>query len=152
MGLYLGFTDTSEKIDNSHECVSCNRAENTQTSSNGKSVYRSVYPMFPKSRPKKHSSLMRACCGRQTSVTAGPLYHATKLPLTKWFWAIYRIAADKGNFSTLRLTKLIGASWPTAFAMLCEPGQPWATGMPCIRLSASSSLMKRSLRSKAGQR
>ena len=56
-------------------------------------------------------------CHRQTSVTAGTVFHATKLPLTKWFWAIYWIASDKGDISTLSLSKLIGVPWPTAFAM-----------------------------------
>jgi transcription elongation factor Elf1 len=32
-----------------------------------------------------------AHCHHQTSVTAGTLFHATKLPLTKWFWTIYWI-------------------------------------------------------------
>jgi len=59
-----------------------------------------------------------ARCHRQTSVTAGTLFHATKLPLTKWFWAIYWIASDKGSVSALRLAKLIGVTWRTAFSML----------------------------------
>ena len=29
-----------------------------------------------------------AGCGRQTSVTAGTIMHASKLPLTRWFWAV----------------------------------------------------------------
>jgi len=57
-------------------------------------------------------------CHRQTSVTAGTLFHATKLPLTKWFWAIYWIATDKGSISALRLTKLLGISWKSAYALL----------------------------------
>ena len=57
-------------------------------------------------------------CGHQTSVTAGTLFHATKLPLTRWFWAIYWIGADKVSLSAGRLTTLIGVSWPTAFAIV----------------------------------
>lgn len=45
-------------------------------------------------------------------------FHSTKLPLTKWFWAIYWVSSDKGGISALRLTKLIGVSWPTARLML----------------------------------
>ena len=59
-----------------------------------------------------------AACHRQTSITAGTLFHATKLPLVKWFWAIYWVAADKGSISTLRLSKLIGVNWRSAFRML----------------------------------
>ncbi len=74
-------------------------------------------------------------CGRQTSVTAGTLFHATKLPLTKWYWAIYWIAADKGSLSALRLTKLIGVSWPTAFAMLRKLRQAMGHRDTLYRLS-----------------
>jgi transposase-like protein len=40
------------------------------------------------------------------------------LPLTKWFWAIFLAASDKGGISALRLAKLIGVSWITASRML----------------------------------
>lgn len=53
-------------------------------------------------------------CRHQVSVTAGTLFHSTNLPLVKWFWAIYLVAADKGGISALRLSKHIGVSWPTA--------------------------------------
>jgi hypothetical protein len=33
-----------------------------------------------------------AACGRQTSVTAGTIMHASKLPLTTWFWAAFLMA------------------------------------------------------------
>jgi transposase-like protein len=59
-----------------------------------------------------------AGCHRQTSVTAGTLFHSTNLPLTKWFWAIYWVSSDKGGISALRLSKLIGVTWRTAYAML----------------------------------
>lgn len=57
-------------------------------------------------------------CHHHTSITAGTLFHNTKLPLTKWFWAIYWVSSDKGSISALRLTKLIGVSWLTAQRML----------------------------------
>ena len=59
-----------------------------------------------------------AHCHRQTSITAGTLFHATKLPLTKWFWAIYWIGTDKGGISALRLSKLIGVTWRSAYRIL----------------------------------
>lgn len=57
-------------------------------------------------------------CHYQASLTAGTLFHSTNLPLTKWFWAIYLSASDKGGISALRLTKQIGVSWLTASRML----------------------------------
>lgn len=59
-----------------------------------------------------------ADCHHQASVTSDTLFHNTKLPLTKWFWAIYWVASDKGGISALRLSKLIGVTWRTAYRML----------------------------------
>lgn len=59
-----------------------------------------------------------ANCYRQSTVISGTLFHATKLPLTKWFWAIYWIGSDKGGISALRLSKLIGVSWRSAYRVL----------------------------------
>ena len=59
-----------------------------------------------------------ASCRHQVSVTAGTLFHASNLPLRKWFWAIYWMGTDKGGISALRLSKLLRVSWPTAHRML----------------------------------
>ena len=48
-----------------------------------------------------------AGCRRQTSVTAGTILHASKLPLTVWFWAAYLMATHSNGISALQL--LIGA-------------------------------------------
>ncbi len=53
-------------------------------------------------------------CRHQVSITADTLFHATKVPLVKWFWAFYLTASDKGGISALRLSKHIGVSWLTA--------------------------------------
>jgi hypothetical protein len=57
-------------------------------------------------------------CRHQISVTTDTLFHSTKLPLVKWFWAIYLNASDKGGVSALRLSKQIGVCWLTARKML----------------------------------
>ena len=38
-----------------------------------------------------------AGCRRQTSVTAGTILHASKLPLTVWFWAAYLMATHSNG-------------------------------------------------------
>ena len=48
----------------------------------------------------------------------GTLFHFTNLPLTKWFWAIYLVASDKGGISAVRLSKQIDVSWISASRML----------------------------------
>ena len=57
-------------------------------------------------------------CRHQVSVTTDTLYHATKMPLMKWFWAIYLGASDKGGIYALRSAKHIEVSWPTARNMV----------------------------------
>ena len=59
-----------------------------------------------------------SACRHQVSITADTLFHATKIPLVKWFWAIYLMASDKGGISALRLSKHIGISWISARSIL----------------------------------
>ena len=57
-------------------------------------------------------------CRHQVSMTADTLFHSTKVPLVKWFWAIYLMASDKRGISALHIAKHIGVSWITAQNML----------------------------------
>src|SRR5438067_2652458 len=60
-----------------------------------------------------------AACGRQTSVTAGTIMHASKLPLTRWFWAAFLMATHSNGISALQLQSQLGlGSYRTAW-MLC---------------------------------
>jgi len=60
-----------------------------------------------------------ADCGRQTSVTAGTILHASKLPLTVWFWAAFLMATHSNGISALQLQNQLGlGSYRTAW-MLC---------------------------------
>ena len=57
-------------------------------------------------------------CKKQTSVTAGTLFHRNRITLVQWFWAIYFLGSDKGSISALRLSKLIEVNWRTARIIL----------------------------------
>jgi hypothetical protein len=60
-----------------------------------------------------------ACCGRQTSVTAGTILHHSKLPLTIWFWAAYVMATQPNGISAQQLQREVGlGSYKTAW-LLC---------------------------------
>ena len=59
-----------------------------------------------------------SACRKKTSVTAGTLFHSTKIPLVKWFTALYFVAVDKGGISAVRLAQYIQVSWKTANLML----------------------------------
>ena len=56
-------------------------------------------------------------CKHQTSLTRGTLFHSTKLPLTKWFLAIYLISQCKNGISALELKRQIGVSYKTAWTI-----------------------------------
>ena len=61
-----------------------------------------------------------AKCRYQTSLTANTVMHRTRLPLTKWFWAIYLVACDKRGISALTLSCRISVSYETAWYLLCR--------------------------------
>ena len=53
-------------------------------------------------------------CHHQTSLTAGSIFHSTKLPLTKWFLAIYLMTQSKNGISQIYLKRQVGVSMNTA--------------------------------------
>lgn len=59
-----------------------------------------------------------ARCGHQASLTAGTIFHKTRTPLQKWFWAIYLVSQDKGGVAALRLSKQLDLGYKTAWLML----------------------------------
>ncbi len=62
--------------------------------------------------------LQCSACHHQASVTAGTIFHKTRTPLVKWFWAIWMVAQDKGGTSAMRLSKQLELSYRTAWTML----------------------------------
>jgi len=56
-------------------------------------------------------------CGYQGSVTAGTIFHKTRVRLSAWFWAIYRMSQGKKGVSALQLSKEIGVTYPTAWLL-----------------------------------
>ena len=63
----------------------------------------------------------------QASLIAGIVFASTKLPLTKWFLAIYLISRAKTGVSALALKRQIGVSCPTAWLMHHKLMQAMAT-------------------------
>jgi transposase-like protein len=58
-------------------------------------------------------------CGRQTSVTAGTVMHATRTPLRTWFWAAYLVATQQPGISAKQLQRQLGLSrYETAWMLL----------------------------------
>src|SRR6202790_4847152 len=53
-------------------------------------------------------------CRRQTSVIAGTIFAATKVPLCTWFRAMYHLTQSKGGTSSIELGRQIGVPQTTA--------------------------------------
>ena len=57
-------------------------------------------------------------CRHQTSATAGTIMANTKLPLAKWFLALYFAATNKDGISEMALAKYIGVTVKNAWSLL----------------------------------
>lgn len=63
--------------------------------------------------------LMCRRCGYQASVTAGTIFHRTRLPLQDWFRAMWWMTGQKHQLSALGLQRLLGfGSYRTAWLWL----------------------------------
>ena len=70
-------------------------------------------------RTARRALWMCAGCGRQTSVTAGTIFHRSHTPLTTWFAAIWFVCASKNGVSATTLQQVLGfGSYETAWAWL----------------------------------
>lgn len=56
-------------------------------------------------------------CRKQTTLTEDTIFHSTKLPLTKWFQAMYFLTQTKNNISSLEMKRLIGVCYRTAWTV-----------------------------------
>lgn len=56
-------------------------------------------------------------CRRQTSLIAGTILTATKLPLTKWFMGIYLLTQTKTNLAALELMRHLHVCYRTAWRL-----------------------------------
>ena len=56
-------------------------------------------------------------CGHQTSLTAGTIFHCTKLPLTTWFLGIYLLTQSKIGVSSMALARQLGISYNASWRM-----------------------------------
>src|SRR4051794_19140746 len=55
-------------------------------------------------------------CRHQVSLTAGTVFHATKLPLTSWFLAMWLVATAKNGISSVELGRRLGVKQTNAWA------------------------------------
>ena len=58
-----------------------------------------------------------SACGKQTTVTSGTIFQATKLPLTHWFLAMHLLTQAKNSVSALALKRHLGVRYKCAWLM-----------------------------------
>jgi transposase-like protein len=56
-------------------------------------------------------------CKSQFTVTVGTIFERSKVPLSKWWFAIHLLASSKKGFSSHQLMRSIGVSYQTAWFM-----------------------------------
>lgn len=68
---------------------------------------------------RRGTLLYRECsgCGRQVSVLVGTLFEHSRLPLTKWFLALYLLTQSKTNVAALELTRHLDVCSRTAWRL-----------------------------------
>ena len=75
-------------------------------------------------------------CHYQVSVTANTIFHKTRTPLKKWFWAIYLVVHQKNGISTLQLQKLLGIkTYKTVWVMVHKMRKAMASRDSAYKLS-----------------
>ena len=96
----------------------------------------------PRCRDERHSTFVREgrnywqCyrCRHQTTVTAGTIFDATKLPLTCWFVAMHLMTQAKNNVSALELKRHLGVRYKSAWLMKVWTRLRNKAGLPHLRL------------------
>jgi transposase-like protein len=66
-----------------------------------------------RTRPK----IQCRACRHQVSLTAGTIFHSTKLPLTSWFLAMWLIATAKNGISSVELGRRLGIKQTNAWSL-----------------------------------
>ena len=90
-----------------------------------KALFKAKWPtgyQCPECGCQKHCQLTRGdyqCnrCHHQTSLIAGTIFQSTKLPLRKWFLAMYFMTQHKKGISALQLSRDLGVNYKTAWSV-----------------------------------
>ena len=83
----------------------------------------------PSCGERRHSAIKSrqlfqcGACRRQTSLTAGTIFAATKVALRTWFRAIYHVTQTKQGISSIELGRRLGVTQPTAWTLTHKLGQ-----------------------------
>lgn len=83
----------------------------------------------PKAYYLSHRNLFQCQeCHYQTSVTANTIFHKTRTPLKKWFWAIYLVATHKNGIAARHIHRQLNIRIKTAWTMVHKIRQAMKKG------------------------
>lgn len=88
---------------------------------------------------KYHKLKERKCyscqfCGYQIAPLAGTMFHKSRTPLTKWFYALYLFATSRNGISAVELSHTLGVTEKCAWRIghacrkLCKAANPLLSG------------------------
>lgn len=81
-----------------------------------------------------HRSLMQCNkCRRQTSITAGTIIGATKMPLTMWFEGLFHLTRNSHPCTSMHLSRKLHISYNAAYRMKTKL-MVMATMIPPLRI------------------
>ena len=70
-----------------------------------------------KAKPRVRASTTAATARSQFTVTVGTIFERSKVPLSKWWFAIHLMASSKKGMSAHQLHRMIGVTYQTAWFM-----------------------------------
>lgn len=72
----------------------------------------------PHYKDRKRPSYSCAYCGDRVHPMAGTIFHKSRTPLTKWFYAIYIMSATRCGVSAMQMKRELGVTYKCAFRMM----------------------------------
>ena len=95
------------KYPNGYQCSNCG--------------HRKFYKM--KNKQTKRARILQCAnkvCRNQESITANTVFHGTRTPLSKWFYAFFKMSQGKKGISALQLSKEINIDYSTTLLMMTK--------------------------------
>jgi transposase-like protein len=75
-------------------------------------------------------------CGYQASLTAGTIFHKTRIPLRKWFWLVFLMSRQKSGISMLSMQRMLGIRcYKTVWVMGHKVRKAMADRDACYKLA-----------------
>jgi len=90
-------------------------------------------------------------CDYQYSVTAGTIFHGTKLPLTKWMVAVWFLCHSPKGCSAKQLQRILGVCYETAWSMAHRIRKAMATDVNMRMLSGEIEIDSAAIKADGGK-